>query len=535
MEQLHCECGHVNPAGTELCEQCGKPFDDENGLLNMRYEGAALRSKKKQQTLIDQIWNFFASVKVGVWLLVITLIASMLGTVYPQQMYIPSTADPYEYYPENYGFGGFLYVTLGFHNLYSSWWYVTLLVLIGISITVASIDRGVPLYRALKRQRVKRHPQFLKRQRISGQTTVEEPAQVLEQAKQALAKMRYKVREDDGAVMGEKNRFSRWGAYVVHLGLIILLLGALLRVIPGFTLEQYVWIRDGETVPVPGTDNRFYIQSEGFTLKVYDEEVAGEEAEGERQRFIPEDFITEAVLYENMADASGQMNLQKVKEHTIRVNHPLRYEGLSFYQSDYVMNEFSAFTFALTEKETGEVIGRLTVDLFDPAPAYHLDGGYEVHLLEYYPDFEMDARQQPQTKSRIPNNPAFIFKTVTPDNPEGEKSMVLIGQTIEMPGQENQYALKISDVEFNHVTGLMVRKERSLPVIYVGLGITMIGLIMCFYWQYRRIWLQQEGSQILLAAHTNKNWFGFKKEVGQLIDQVGLPLDKETLDKEESS
>ncbi|EGL83194.1 ResB family protein [Caldalkalibacillus thermarum TA2.A1] len=534
MEQIHCDCGHVNPPGTELCEQCGKPFDDQDSILNMRYEGAALRSKRRRKTFIDHIWNFFASVKVGVWLLVITLVASMLGTIYPQQMYIPSTADPYEYYPENYGFGGFLYVTLGFHNLYSSWWYVTLLVLIGISIIVASIDRGLPLYRALKRQRVKRHPQFLKRQRIYSQVTVKQPAQVLEKAKQALASMRYKVREENGAVLGEKNRFSRWGAYVVHLGLIILLVGALLRVLPGFTMDQYVWIRDGEIVPVPGTNNQYYIQSEGFTLKVYEEYQIGEDTEGQ-QRFIPEDFITEAVLYENKTNASGEKELVKVKEHTIRVNDPLRYEGLSFYQSDYILNQFSAFTFALTHKASGKEVGEMTVDLYDPDPEYDLGNGYKVQLLEYYPDFEMDAHKQPQTKSRIPNNPAFIFRTITPDNPAGEKSMVLIGQTIEMPGEENQYALKINNVEFKNVTGLMVRKERSLPVIYLGLGITMVGLIMCFYWQHRRIWIQQEGSQILLAAHTNKNWFGFKKEVEQLIDQTGLPVDKQTLDKEEAN
>jgi cytochrome c biogenesis protein len=527
MSTLKCECGHDNPVGTELCERCGKPFDEQDhDILYMRYEGAALRSKKKNKTFIDYIWNFFASVKVGVSLLVITLIASMFGTIYPQQSYIPATADPYQYYPEQYGFAGFLYVSLGFHNLYSSWWYVTLLLLSGISIIVASIDRGIPLYRSLKKQAVRRHPRFMLRQRISGQAMVDDPEQTLAKVQEVLKAMRYKVSTGERAVMGEKNRFSRWGAYVVHLGLIIVLLGAFLRVLPGFTMDQYVWIRDGETVPVPGTHNKYYIKSEGFEVDFY-------EQNGEEAPLIPEEFRTEAVLYENMTTESGQKELREVKRQTIRVNEPLRHEGISFYQSDYKVNEFSQFSFALTHKESGQEIGMVEIDLFDPAPSYDLGNGYKVELVEYYPDFELDAKNEPQTKSPIPNNPAFIFRVFTPDNPEGETSMVLIRQTIEAPGAENEYALKIKNVTFNNVTGLMVRTERSLPIIFVGMAIVMLGLVISFYWHHKRIWVQEQDGEILLAAHTHKNWYSFKKEVERLIDETGLPLDKRTLDKEE--
>ncbi|MCB6962602.1 cytochrome c biogenesis protein ResB, partial [[Eubacterium] rectale] len=69
-------------------------------------------------------WNFFSSVKTGVWLIVLTLIASALGTVLPQADYIPSNVDPSEYYENQYGWFGKLWYTLGFDNLYNSWWYL---------------------------------------------------------------------------------------------------------------------------------------------------------------------------------------------------------------------------------------------------------------------------------------------------------------------------------------------------------------------------------------------------------------------------
>ena len=55
----------------------------------MRYEGSARRSQTYNKTIIDKIWNFFSSVKIGVTLIVITLIASAVGTIFPQEMYIP--------------------------------------------------------------------------------------------------------------------------------------------------------------------------------------------------------------------------------------------------------------------------------------------------------------------------------------------------------------------------------------------------------------------------------------------------------------
>ena len=69
MKEVKCECGHVNPHGTVLCEACGKVLnekDQNQQLVDMRYEGSARRSQTYNKTIIDKIWNFFSSVKVGV-------------------------------------------------------------------------------------------------------------------------------------------------------------------------------------------------------------------------------------------------------------------------------------------------------------------------------------------------------------------------------------------------------------------------------------------------------------------------------------
>src|SRR5699024_5217151 len=124
--------------------------NDQSQLLNMRYEGSARRSLTYNKSIIDKIWSFFSSVKVGVWLIGIALVASGLGTVFPQQVHIPINAtsrNPAIYYEDQFGVFGKIYYQLGFYDLYSSWWYMILIALIGISLVICSIDRVVPLHR----------------------------------------------------------------------------------------------------------------------------------------------------------------------------------------------------------------------------------------------------------------------------------------------------------------------------------------------------------------------------------------------------
>lgn len=122
--------------------------------------------KRKKRTVLDQIWAFFSSVKVGIWIIVILLFASAIGTLFPQDNLRPGVEEASTFYETTYGSLGLLYYNLGLHELYSSWWYIALIVALAISIIVASFDRGIPLYKALKAQRVTRHKHFMTRQRL---------------------------------------------------------------------------------------------------------------------------------------------------------------------------------------------------------------------------------------------------------------------------------------------------------------------------------------------------------------------------------
>ena len=539
MNKVNCECGHANPEGTVLCESCGKPIrdiekKDTKQLLDMKYEGSARRSQTYNKTFVDKIWNFFSSVKVGVWLIFITLLASALGTVFPQEFYIPPTVTASEFYKDEYGVLGQLYYELGFHNLYGSWWYMILVASIGISLVIASLDRFVPLHRALKKQGVTRHHTFMKRQRLYSSSKINEYD--VELVKKHLTSRRYHVREENGNLLAEKGRFSRWGPYVNHCGLIIFLIGAMLRFVPGMYVDEVLWVREGETSVIPGTEGRYYLENNDFIMEVYEKENEDEVFEDAITRVgdgsVVKNFQSNVVLYEREGDIvhGAEPELTKVKDEEIRVNEPLRFDSFSLYQVDYKLNELNKMTFSLIDKESEESFGQIEVDLLDPQKEYDLGNGYKVEISTYLPDFYFDEEGVPATKTRIPDNPAFVFKMFTPETPEGESSFVAIQQTIE-PSGENQYKMQFEGIETKDLTALTVRKDLTLWILALGGAIFMIGVIQGMYWNHRRIWIKRHEDEILIAGHTNKNWYGLAKELEIVVEGTPLTIPKDQREK----
>ncbi|HLR65332.1 MAG TPA: cytochrome c biogenesis protein ResB [Pseudogracilibacillus sp.] len=540
LKQIKCECGHVNPEGTVLCEACGKPVEgnehidgnDQKKLLNMRYEGSARRSQTYNRTIVDKVWNFFSSVKVGVMLIVLALIASGIGTIFPQEQYIPAEAEdrnPEVFYEDWYGIFGKVYYELGFHNLYGSTWYIILIALIGVSLVICSIDRYVPLRRALKMQRPKKNAIFLSRQRLYSETETVSDADK-EKIMKNLKKYRYNIFEENGNILAEKNRFSRWGPYVNHIGLIIILFASILRMTPIFFLDDYVWVREGEQKVIPSTDNKYHIENKKFTIDFYEGEEAEKFAEAlERGGEVHKNYQTDVVIYENESDITGEPDeddLKPILESSIQMNKPLKF-GPQFmqytlYQSGYQQNEFSEMSFKLFNIDSEEEIGELTIDLYNPEDTYDLGNGYVVELNEFYPEYELKDGV-PRSKTKFPRNPAFILVVHTPEG-ESEVNFLGIGKNISPNDDDNEYRLGISGYELSYASGLTVRRDYTLPLFGIGALIFMIGVVQGMYWQHRRIWINPKDDGLIMAAHTNKNWHSLQSEIEKVIDGTNVKM-----------
>ncbi|WP_188206050.1 cytochrome c biogenesis protein ResB [Alkalibacillus aidingensis] len=530
VKSVKCDCGHINHEGTVLCEACGKPIEgnqhidgnDEKHVLEMRYEGSARRSKTYKRTFIDKTWAFFSSVKVGVWLIVITLVLSALGTIYPQEKFKNSPLPSSQFYVEEYGLTGKIFYQLGFHNMYDSWWYITLVALIGVSLIICSIDRYVPLRRALKNQKTKRHEIFVKRQRlVSEDNNLTEDD--LNQLKTNLKSKRYKVYEDDGHIMAEKNRFSRWGAYVNHIGLIIILIAAIFRMFEVMHVEDYVWVREGETRVIPSTNQEYYVKNEEFIYEVYDPvqqeqfRMALEDVENP----VPKNFQTNAIIYKAVGETiTGQEpELEEVERGEVRLNQPVTFDGYSLYQAGtQVESEYDSMTFTVSLED--ESLGEFTFDTDDAPPQFELESGTTVNVDGWFPELEF-TESGPSSFSKFPRNPGMILSVENPETNNLERFFYLQEDIVPL-SDENQLAVEVTEVDRRSASGLSVKKDYTLPLFGVGAAIFMIGVVQGLYWYHRRIWIHPKDGKYLIGVHTNKNWFGMKQELDKVTSGTNV-------------
>ena len=529
-------CGHVNPPGTQLCQSCGKMINenyDKKKIKDlMRYDGSAVRSKVKSKSIFDKIWNFFTSIKVGVAIIAIIAIAAAIGTILPQEYFIPLGADPLEHYTERYGTFGMLYYKLGFTELYSSWWFVLLNGMLALSIIAASVDRGVPLYKSLKNQRAKKHDSFFRRQRLNNTYSSTEQT---ESVVKGLQDKKYKLKQDGNHYLLEKGRLSRWGPYINHTGLIILLVGSMLRFFPGVYIDEVIYAQEGETVSVPTTDGKYYVKNEAFTLDTYDEDsgTVFDESLQQSKEMTISNFQTDISFYENKsADVIGSKpDLEKIDDYSIRVNHPYVFEDYQLYQSSYDNSQLKSMTFRLEDKDGNTIGENFEVNLDEPADTYEISEDININMRAYAPDFlEIDENGTLLSETPVPSNPAFVFEV---DNGEKkELSLLQIMNSTDI-SEGNEYKIKFVEAEEHVATVLTLKKDLSMPIIATGFVIFLIGLFIGSYINHRRIWINGDGDSMSIAAHTNKNYYGLKKEINSVLEANNLDHmnDKEEQDK----
>ena len=193
---------------------------------------------------IDRLWKLFASVKLTIFLLLTLAATSIIGTL------IPQNEAPMAYFET---FGAFLYrifSLLGFFDMYHSWWFRALILLLVVNIVICSIDRLQTTWKTI----FVRHPRFspgryrqLKNRIEYNHDTEAEQLKALYQPIVARRFRYHRIEEtaEGFAIYGERGRLTRLGVYVVHSSVVLLLIGGLIGSIFGF--EGFVNIAEGES------------------------------------------------------------------------------------------------------------------------------------------------------------------------------------------------------------------------------------------------------------------------------------------------
>src|SRR5699024_2685666 len=300
----------------------------------------------------------------------------------------------------------------------------------------------------------------------------------------------------------------------------------------GVYIDEIIYAQEGETVSIPTTDGQYYMRNDGFTLDTYDEDAGTvfDQSLQNNMEMTISNFQTDITMFENKtADIVGSSpDLEEIESYSIRVNHPYYFDDYELYQSSYDNSQMKSMTFRLEDSE-GNVLGEnFTVSLDDPADSYEITEDITINMKAYSPDFlEIDENGTLISETPVPTNPAFVFEVAAGDT--SELSLLQIMNSTDIT-QDNEYSIKFVEAEEHMASVLTLKKDLSMPIIATGFVIFLIGLFIGSYINHRRIWINAEGDTMKIAAHTNKNYFGLKKEMNAALASYDLP---EVFDKQE--
>ena len=449
------------------------------------------------QNVLDSSLKFLSSVRLGIGLMIFLATATILGTLIVQtplaepgqieQIYAPQTRQVFQ--------------TLGLFDVFHAGWYISLLALLCLNITFASIDRFPATWEYLCHPKKCVDEKFIEILPLSSKLLKEGKDQVAEEALTVFAHFGFKTSRtaapDKTVVFGEKGRYSRLSVYMVHASLLIIFAGAIIDSQFGF--HAYMSLIEGENsnrAEVRGNTTvvqlPFEIRCDGAGVEHY--------ADG-----TPKKWWSDLVILKKGKEVSRKR---------ITVNDPMDYGGIRIFQSSFGSSG-NPLEFGLTLRDR-QVATATPIQLrLKPGEEAVIPGaGMRLRAQTFIPDFETNGNRI-QSRSDQANNPALRVEIV---GEGGIEWTLWVLQKI--PGfrsdQGSPFEITLDEVRMSNYTGLQLARQPGQNIIWVGCFLLIAGLIYSFYFSHQRIWailrMNEKGQSVMdLGGIASKNKLGFEK------------------------
>lgn len=445
------------------------------------------------QFLRQELLPVLTNLRLAITLLLLIAIFSSIGTVIEQGQPPAFYQANYPEHPALFGFLTWKVIqVVGLDHVYRTWWFLALLILFGTSLTACSFTRQLPALKTAQRWKYYEEPRQFQKLALSAELDNAS----LDSLSQILQKRRYKIFPDpekENLLYARKGIVGRIGPIIVHIGIVAILLGGIWGAMTGFLAQEMV--------------------ASGDTFQVTNIVDAGPLAAAQ----VPKDWSVRVnrfwidytpsggidQFYSDMSVLNKQG--EEVDHKKIFVNEPLRYHGVTFYQTDWG-------------------IAAVRVQ-FNNSPIFKL------------PMAQLNTKGQGRiwgtwvpTKPDLSEGVSLLAKDL--------QGMVLIydptGKLIDtvragMSTEVNGVKLKILDVIGS--TGLQIKADPGIPIVYSGFGLLMLGVVMS-YFSHSQIWALQKGDRLYVGGKTNRAQVAFEQEVLEILDRLTSQLkteEKETV------
>jgi cytochrome c biogenesis protein len=439
-------------------------------------------SGEKEKGFISALWDSLSSVRLTIPLLIILAVASIFGTV------IPQNGMPEEYL-RIYKVSTYKILRiLGFLDMYHAGWFILLLALLSLNLVVCSLRRWPSVRRFFGQAEIKPEEGQWKAvppgRRFSLRGAGKESfSRVQQDLSRVFAKPRVSEGEGIRVLFAEKGKFSRLGFYFIHLSILVILLGALVGTFYGF--RGYMNIVEGESADRVSLRTGqqdlplgFKVRLDQFRVSFY-------------PTGAPQEFKSKVTILEGD---------REVLTEPILVNHPLTYKGISFYQSSYGVSS--------VEKAVLEGVERASRRGFtlsvQPGMKTEIPGTNCALLLN---------RFLPDLQGMGPAFQAVLFE----DGRPAENLVILQGTSDLVPQRPGRFQFRIRELQPKYYSGLQVTRDPGVWVVWLGCILMMAGFYMTFFMSHRRVWvrlMEKKGDTLVeVAGSSHRNRYEFEKEL----------------------
>lgn len=508
-------------------------------------------SKSTAPPFLDRVIGFLSSVRFGVAQLCTLVVLSMIGMLIVQQ-----NVQGFEtYFASLTPAEKTVYGSLGFFDIYRSWYFNLLLLSLSLNIVLASIDRFPSAWSYIKGPKTTATPEWLLSHKDNAVVTVSgnDSSRIADEVKSIFRAngLNAQVSENetisyavdaDGIklfnetvksknlyVFGESGRINRLGAYIVHVFLLTLFLGHFVALQTGFDA-------DVRMIPGDGTDKIQMIQFDLDKKEKFDVQLPFTMTCTDIQQKLIDPRGSIDVT--NTLDWRTQLRVDDPQYGSmiadISMNKPFSYRGYRFFQAQTIpVGNARNVKLELTPQAGGAPV---VVDIPRMGSTTLADGTL-VEYDEFLPDFAFNAEGKPDTRSGEYNNPVAVLN-VTP--PQATRTRVFafgskLADNIPVGAPKLGYKWRMSEYEkspFAHVLSIKYDPYSGAFIAwYIG-GFGLIGaLIFVFFFSHKRVWavIKQSDNgvtEVVLGGNTNRNPAGFEDKfnriVNRLLDKTGI-------------
>ena len=418
---------------------------------------------------IQKILKILIDLKFSILILALIAFASSFGSFIEQD-------EPQNFYEENYPLEKPIYgfisskiiLNLGLDHVYNTWWFLSLLLILGLSLIGCTLTRQFPLVENSKEYFFRKQiNSFLK---LPFSIKLQNRFYLKEIILLKLQKLNLFIYQKGDLIYGYKGLVGRISPILVHISLIIILMGSTLGAFKNFKAQEVLPkgevfhiqnpLKIGRLTPLPNLTTRvndFWVEYKNNKINQF---------------------------YSNLSILDNYGN--ELKNQTISVNNPIRFKDIDIYQSDW------------------NLIGIRIKDI-------------EKNKIYEYPVFQLNKN----TKAWITwINDSSKTLSVVFDQLENTFSIYNeTGDFVEIKNIGDSITKNYKLVDLLPSTGLLIKYDPSIRLIYLGFGLLMLTTLLS-YLPYTQFWVYENSKNIWIGSSTNRGKIQLEIEFENLIRET---------------